>query len=298
MSHPENRNPNAASSGHCGRPRANDLDGRTWCRYSVSLWSDIRKSPEELALDHPAIFPEALAARLIECFTRADDDGLVLDPFAGVGSTLLAAARLKRRAVGIELSKKYVETARARLANAGIAPDVAVMHHADARNLPTLVPPETVSLLVTSPPYWDVLLQRRTADAKEIRHYGDAEADLGRIRNYERFLLELGLVFTGAYERLRPGAYCCVVVMDIRKGPRFYPLHSDLARTMERIGFAYDDLIVWDRRQEYNHFRPLGYPSVFRVNKAHEFILIFRRPHGSRFGDAKEPGARALNHDY
>ncbi len=43
------------------RKRANELDGKTWLRYSVSVWSDIRKTKEEVALKHPAMFPSALA---------------------------------------------------------------------------------------------------------------------------------------------------------------------------------------------------------------------------------------------
>ncbi|MEN6479314.1 MAG: DNA methyltransferase [Anaerolineales bacterium] len=85
-------------------------------------------------------------------------------------------------------------------------------------------------------------------------------------------------MFEKVRNAMRPGAYCCVVVMDIRKKNRFYPFHSDLATLMQTIGFIYDDLIIWDRRHEYNNMRPLGYPSVFRVNKAHEFILIFQKP--------------------
>ena len=60
------------------RKRANHLDGRTWTRYSVSVWSDIRKTPEELALKHPATFPAALVKRLIECFA-APGDRVVLE---------------------------------------------------------------------------------------------------------------------------------------------------------------------------------------------------------------------------
>jgi len=66
--------------------------------------------------------------------------------------------------------------------------------------------------------------------------------------------------------------------MDIRKKNRFYPYHADFAQRMEEIGFVFDDLIIWDRRHEYNNLRPLGYPSVFRINKVHEFILIFQKP--------------------
>ncbi len=38
--------------------------------------------------------------------------------------------------------------------------------------------------------------------------------------------------------------------------------------------------IIWDRRTEYNSLRPLGYPSRSRVNKVHEYALIFQKPTG------------------
>ena len=66
--------------------------------------------------------------------------------------------------------------------------------------------------------------------------------------------------------------------MDLRKKERFFPLHSDLARKMEESGWIYDDIIIWDRRQEYNNLRPLGYPFVFRINKIHEYLLLFKKP--------------------
>lgn len=77
---------------------------------------------------------------------------------------------------------------------------------------------------------------------------------------------------------LKPGAYCCVVVMDLRKKDQFYPFHSDLASHMRAAGFKYDDLIIWNRGSENNHLRPLGFPSVFRVNNVHEFVLIMQKP--------------------
>ncbi|MCP4514155.1 MAG: site-specific DNA-methyltransferase, partial [Delftia sp.] len=53
--------------------RANELDGRDWLRNSISIWSDIRKTPQELALKHPALFPQALVERLLACFTTPAD---------------------------------------------------------------------------------------------------------------------------------------------------------------------------------------------------------------------------------
>ena len=48
--------------------------------------------------------------------------------------------------------------------------------------------------------------------------------------------------------------------------------------THQEMGFLFDDLIIWDRKHEYNNLRPLGHPSVFRINRVHEYILIFQKP--------------------
>lgn len=256
--------------------RANELDGRDWLRYSISVWSDLRKTPEELALGHPALFPQALVERLLACFTTQADQ-VVLDPFAGAGSTLLAACAAGKRAVGLELNPDYVALARRRLSTAGYPSSTFTLHQADARRLLDHVTPAGVDFCVTSPPYWDILRQRRTADGKAVRHYGDGDGDLGSIADYGPFLDELAQVFQALHAALRPGAYCVVVVMDLRKKNRFFPLHADLATRMQEIGFIYDDLILWDRRQEYNNLRPLGYPYKFRINKVHEFLLIFQK---------------------
>ena len=70
---------------------------------------------------HSAAFPEALPEWFIRLFTEEGD--VVLDPFAGSGSTLAAARALGRRAVGIDISAEYCEAARERL---GLARDAGV----------------------------------------------------------------------------------------------------------------------------------------------------------------------------
>ena len=259
------------------RRKCNELDGRRWLQNSISVWSDIRKTPEESRLGHPALFPQMLVERLIETFLPPAGD-LVLDPFAGSGSTLVTAQRLGRRAVGLELSAEYVALASQRLHADGNGEPRAVVHQASAGDVLRYVEPESVDLCITSPPYWDILNQRRTADLKAIRHYGNQSGDLGTIADYTEFLAALTTVFAEVLKTLRPGAYCCVVVMDLRKKNRFFPLHSDLAAQLAEIGFVFDDLIIWNRQTEYNNLRPLGYPSVFRVNKVHEFVLLLQKP--------------------
>lgn len=225
------------------------------------------------------MFPSALAKRLIQCFTNHDDQ-LIFDPFVGVGSTLIASKELGKDSIGIEISEEFANIAKSRISQ--ILPfmgDVNTnVYIADSRETLEYVKPNSVDMVITSPPYWDILLQKRTADYKEQRDYGDAESDLGKINDYWQFLSELRKIFEQVYITLKPEKYCCVVVMDLRKRDKFYPYHIDVSAFMQDIGFIFDDIIIWDRRREYNNMRPLGYPSVFRINKTHEFILIFKKP--------------------
>src|SRR5262245_28590593 len=274
--------PNSKRSSEHTKRRANELGGSAWTRNSISVWSDIRKSTEEVRWNHPAMFPTALVERVIESFTTSKDR-CVLDPFMGSGSTLLGANKRNKMAIGLEISEDFITLAENRLKQATgsrRAPKHCIIRD-DARNLTQHVQPECIDLCITSPPYWNILSQKRSADAKPIRDYGGTSDDLAKIENYDEFLNELTKVFAGVLEVMKPGSYCVVNVMDIRKKDRFFPFHSDLAKRLIDAGWGFDDLIVWDRRQEYNNLRPLGFPYVFRINKVHEFLLIFKKLSGS-----------------
>src|SRR5699024_11048094 len=93
--------------------RINELDGKEWLRHSFSIWRDIKKTTEERALNHPAMFPVQLTERLIKIFTKSNMT--VLDPFLGSGSTVISATLTNRKGIGIELSKDYYELAKRRL---------------------------------------------------------------------------------------------------------------------------------------------------------------------------------------
>lgn len=69
--------------------------------------------PGESTRQHPAPFPEELAYRLVRMFSFSGDT--VLDPFMGLGTTLVAAMRCGRRAIGIDIESSYVKKAKARI---------------------------------------------------------------------------------------------------------------------------------------------------------------------------------------
>ncbi len=224
-----------------------------------------------------------LVHRLIQMFLRADQT-VVLDPFVGSGSTVIGALQEGKIGIGLDVSPDYIKQARERCRSVRTLWDDStrslkpVLKVADSRNLLSHVDPNSVDLCITSPPYWDILKQKRTADYKEIRNYGDRQTDLGTIQQYDAFFAQLASVFRQVFLALKPNSYCVVIVMDLRKKNHFFPFHSDVAQMMETIGFVFDDLIIWNRKSEYNNLRPLGYPAVFRVNKVHEFILFFKTP--------------------
>ena len=219
------------------RRRANDLDGAAWTRNSISIWSDIRKSREEQELNHPAIFPAQLVERVIETFTRSDERK-ILDPFCGSGSTVVVSSRLGRTGLGFETNPEFVQLGLRRMASRQLwqdEDDGSHIYTADARDALDFVDPNSIDLIFTSPPYWDILSQKRSADGKEVRDYGNARKDLGKITDYQEFLNELARVFELMLQVLKPGKYCIVNVMDLRKKSVFYPLHSDLADKMQSI---------------------------------------------------------------
>jgi DNA modification methylase len=98
-----------------GLPSESTISAEDFMALTLDVW----QLPSESArrVGHPAPFPVELPEKMIELYTFADD--LVLDPFMGSGSTLVAASRLGRRYVGYDLDAGYVELARARVLEEG-----------------------------------------------------------------------------------------------------------------------------------------------------------------------------------
>lgn len=260
--------------------RINKLSGKEWLQHSFSIWRDIQKNKEEWALRHPAMFPIMMAEKLIDIFTNSKEQ-VVLDPFMGSGSTLIAAQNKGLKGIGFEINKEYISMAKNRLDNVYrtifINNSNYKLINNSAENIDTCLSQNSVDLTITSPPYWDILNRKRSADRKAIRNYSNSSVDFGNISDYNQFLLSLQSVFSKVYKVTKPGRYCIVIVMDIRKNSNFYPFHSDLTKKMEEINFSLKDIIIWDRQKEYNNLRPLGYPYSFVVNKVHEYIMIFKK---------------------
>ena len=98
-----------------GLPSVNTIDADEFMAATLDVWDIEPESARRVS--HPAPFPVGLPGRLIDLYTYEND--LVLDPFMGSGSTLVAAARRGRRYVGYDLDPTYVDIARLRVRDEG-----------------------------------------------------------------------------------------------------------------------------------------------------------------------------------
>jgi len=112
--------------------------------------------------------------------------------------------------------------------------------HGDARDL-SYLPDESVHLVVTSPPYWN------------LKQYNDHEDQLGHINDYEQFLDELEKVWQHVFRVLVPGGRLVCVVGDVCVSRKRYgrhlvfPLHSDISVHCRKIGFDNLNPIIWHK---------------------------------------------------
>ena len=174
-------------------------------------------------------FTEALAASVIGYASAPGE--LVLDPFAGYGTTVAVAERMGRRAIGIELVPEHLEIARRR--SGGHARLIL----GDAREVTRLVD-ERVDLVLTSPPYM------AAADHPQNPLTGYATVD----GDYAVYLLELGAIFRQAAALMRPGGQLVVNVGNvIAADGKVTPLASDIAGVIdEHVPLMGVTTLHWD----------------------------------------------------
>jgi len=263
--------------------KMNDLDPKQWIKFQKSWFMHNPPPRKKDVIRHPAKFPETLAQEFVEFFTKRD--ATVLDPMAGTGSTLIACLRSGRNSIGIELNPDYAEIARnlVEQEKRELGKDAAHLRAevitADASRPANLdLPP--IDYIFTSPPYWDMLhargaetQQKRRASSNLDVVYSEDPADLGNIDDYEEFLARLVAVYRSLTPALQPQAYVTIIVKNLKKGGRIYPLAWDLA---QRLG-AY--LILKDERiwvQDNIPLAPYGMGNAWVSNIHHHYCLQFR----------------------
>jgi DNA modification methylase len=266
------------------RNRLNDLSSTEWLKFQKSWFIHSPPKRKKGVLQHPAKFPESLAREFIEFFTHRGE--MVFDPMAGTGSALVAALRSGRNSLGIELNPAYAEIARQMIAKerealgepaASLRAEVITGDAADlaACSLPL------IDYVITSPPYWDMLhahgsetQRKRRASPRLDVVYSDDPRDLGNLADYPQFLDRLVEIYARMDPYLRPGAYITIIVKNVKKRGKVYPLAWDLASRLSEV-YTLKDERIWC--QDNLALAPFGIGSAWVSNTHHHYCLQFRK---------------------
>ena len=196
----------------------------------------------------------------------SQEGDLVLDQFAGGGTTLVEAKLLNRDIIGIDVNDVALERCREK---SGFEHDGAegkvYIRKGDARNL-DFIPDDSIDLICTHPPYANI-----------IKYSEDIEADLSRLK-VKDFLEAMRPVAAECRRVLKKGKFCAILMGDTRQKGCMVPMSFEVMRIFQDAGFQLKELII----KEQHNCKATGYWKTNSVKYnflliAHEYLLVFRK---------------------
>lgn len=190
---------------------------------------------------------------------------LVLDQFAGGGTTLVEAKLLNRNIIGVDVNDAALERCREKCNFERENCGKVYIKHGDARNL-EFVPDDSIDLICTHPPYADI-----------IKYSEDINDDLSHL-GVKDFLHEMKPVAAECFRVLKNGKFCAVLMGDTRKKGHMIPMSFEVMRIFEDAGFKVKEIII---KQQHN-CRATGYWKTNSVKYnflliAHEYLFVFKK---------------------
>jgi len=263
------------------------MTAKEWLKTQLGVWQfnyesrDIRNKNL-----HPATFPISLARKVIELFSHEGE--LLLDPFVGSGTTLVAARDTNRNAVGFDLNQQYIDLCQQRLSQPSLfrkSRQVAIQD--DARSVSQYFDTETISLLWTSPPYANLLNRVRKNKSRRFRNneqlgkieqYSQDPRDLG-VMQLDEYTNAMGEIFESFLPLLQPKAHCVINVPDMWWENKRITIHVSLIEELRKRGYELRNIIIWDRTNIVNRIGIFGWPSNYiTMGVTFEYLLDFWRP--------------------
>lgn len=280
---------NSQRSCNCEPSHINCLTAKEWIKCQVGVWQfnyekrDIRDKEK-----HPATFPISLARRCIELFSHQGE--LVVDPFVGSGTTLLAARDTNRNAVGFDIHPDYIALTKGRLNQESLFTETQqIPVFDDARNIANYLQEESIACIVTSPPYANLLNRsrlnksRRGADRKneqykKVEQYSQREEDLGTL-NLDAYAKAMAEIFSSLLPLLKKKGHCVINVPDMWWENKRITIHVSVIEALRSVGYELRNTIIWDRTNIVNGIGIFGWPSNYiTMGTTFEYLLDFWRP--------------------
>jgi len=255
----------------CEGNKINCLTAKDWLKNQLGVWEFFYEKRDVRDKEiHPATFPISMARKVIELFSHEGE--LILDPFVGSGTTLVAAQDTNRNAVGFDLQQKYVDLCKRRLSNEQLfnnSKQLAIVD--DARNISQHLKPHSVKLIWTSPPYANLLNRERKNKSRrdrdngqlgKVEQYSQDERDLGTLE-LEVYAKQMGDIYESLLNVMRDDGHCVINVPDMWWENKRITIHISLIEELRRRGYEFRNTIIWDRRNVVNNIGIFGWPPNY-----------------------------------
>ena len=196
----------------------------------------------------------------------SQEGDLILDQFAGGGTTLVEAKLLNRDIIGVDINDIALERCKEKIDfDYEAAKGRVELHKGDARNL-DFISDDSIDFVCTHPPYADI-----------IKYSDGIKGDLSQLKVPD-FLEEMKLVASESYRVLRKGKFCAILMGDTRQKGHMIPMSFDVMRIFEKAGFKLKELII----KEQHNCRATGYWKTNSIKYnflliAHEYLFVFKK---------------------
>ena len=195
---------------------------------------------------------------------------LLLDQFAGGGTTLIEAKLLNRNIIGVDVNDIALERCKekTKFQHEGANGKVFI-RKGDARNL-KFIPDQSIDLICTHPPYANMIKYSKDLNL-------DIQEDLSNL-DIPFFLEEMKKVAAESYRVLKKNKFCAILMGDTRKKGHMIPMSFSVMKIFEEAGFRLKELII----KEQHNCRYTGYWKTNSIKYnflliAHEYLFVFKK---------------------
>lgn len=251
----------------------NDLSGSEWKYSTMSVIDKIfpLDFQHKLRSEHGGQKPPKLCEQLIKFFTK--ENQLILDPFAGVGGTLIGASISNRKAIGIDLNSRWKDVYKKVCQLENIKEQTFIV--GDSIDVLDKLDHE-FDLILTDVPYWNMDKLKSNRNKKSTRQSKLSKFNDNKEESLDDWLNNMKNILEKSILKLKEKGYMVIFIGDLYRNKNFYPLSSYLMLKIMEIKEAQlkSDIIWVDKSKSLHIF---GYPFSYVPSLIHQHILVFKK---------------------
>lgn len=246
-------------------------------QYVINSKSKIDK----IGLKHPAPYSYIDISNI--CNIEKISNSTILDPFLGVGSTILGTYKDNYN-IGIEINEEYIDLIKERINFLNIedlSNDKYEIIQGDCLKMISKVNKE-IDYVITSPPYFNILKNKskgirhdNSQSRQGVEYYTNLSDDLGNFNNYNLYLESISKLFSKIYSKMKENGEVYLIISDFTINKKEKDIHSDMIIALNKAGYEYEGTSYLLQNQKSIY--PFGYPYKLVLNHIYQYVIKFRK---------------------